>query len=122
MRDARHRVKRVLQLGRHPCDNLPSRDPVLDQLITLAGPEIDQVGLARGAGSGAHWSGQVVDLWVRHGRPGAVAFHEAVDDASGPLAAKGTCKSGSAGRAKPVAMGRRGALLEGVQKCTPDLG
>src|SRR5690242_14007075 len=111
MGSARDGADRVFQFGRHTRDNLLRRDSVIDKLVSLAGPEIDQIRVADSTRSHSHWRGHVVDLWVRRGCFSAVACHEAVNDAARSFAAKGARERSAAAGAQPVAMRLRSVCL-----------
>src|SRR4051795_2863873 len=78
----------------------------LRELVRLAGPEVDQIGVPGLPRGSADRRCRVVDLWVR-GRCVRVLIHEAVADAARELRGEGTCERGRCGGGDRVALGLR---------------
>ena len=81
-------LEALARLGRQRGDDL-GRRRLAGELVGLARPQVDHVGVAGRAAGGAQRRGDVVDLGIGERRVGGVLAQEAVDDAARLAAGEG---------------------------------
>src|SRR4051794_6954807 len=96
----------MLATGRESAHDLACRER-LRQLVRLAGPEVDQVCVARFTRSRAYGRRRVMDLWIGARRV-RMLVHEAVADTASEPAGERPGERGLGGGGDCVAMGLRG--------------
>ena len=86
------------------------------QLMGLAGPEVDLLGVTVGAGVGSQRGGEVVQLGVGDRRGRGVVSLEGVDQSAGEAAGEGAGQAGVSWLGDGVAMGGAGACLGAAEE------